>query len=123
MAEEVSYEGEVTSSNPADREFCAKNAATCDFDGDEQALASGPLPRLKKTGFFRIFFLFRALPSVSRVPDKWLSAKKALPIGFSPRALCRELRSAKALPKALEASPRAWDLGKVAGYGSMTIAK
>jgi hypothetical protein len=27
------------------------------------------------------------------------------------------------LPKALEASPRAWDLGKVAGYGSMTIAK
>jgi hypothetical protein len=34
------------------------------------------------------------------VPDKQLSAKKPLPIGFLPRALCRELRSAKALPRA-----------------------
>jgi hypothetical protein len=34
------------------------------------------------------------------------------------RALCRELCSAKALPRALEALPRAWPLGKAASSGS-----
>jgi hypothetical protein len=38
-----------------------------------------------------------------------------------PRALCRELRSAKALPRALEALPRAWALGKAAGSGSAIV--
>jgi hypothetical protein len=49
---------------------------------------------------FRIF-LFHALPSVGlcRVPDKQLSAKKPLPIGFLLRALYQKLRSAKALTK------------------------
>jgi hypothetical protein len=63
VAEEVSREGEVTSSNPTDR--VAANFA--------RKMPVGPLPRLKKIfpGFFRIF-LFRALPSVG------LSAK-ALP--------------------------------------------
>jgi hypothetical protein len=37
------------------------------------------------------------------VPDKRLSAKNSLPIRFLPMALCRELRSAKTLPRALEA--------------------
>jgi hypothetical protein len=78
---------EFESCRPRSREFCAKNAVTCDFDGDGRTLASGPLPRLKIffPGFFRIFLFL-----------------------FLPRALCRELRSAKALPRALEALPRAW---------------
>jgi hypothetical protein len=38
-------------------------------------------------------------PFRCREPDKQLSAKKALPIEFLPMPLCRELRSAKALPR------------------------
>jgi hypothetical protein len=81
--------------------------------------------RKKCRNFFRVFFRifsFCALPSVGhyrqrrlcQVPDKRLSANKALPIGFLPRPLYRELRSAKALPRALEALPRAGTLGKAA---------
>jgi hypothetical protein len=43
-------------SNPASREFCAKNDVTCDFDGDGRALAGGALPQLKE--FVSIFFMF-----------------------------------------------------------------
>jgi hypothetical protein len=37
-------------------------------------------------------------PFLRRGP-RWLSAKKALPIGFLPGQLCRELLSAKPLPR------------------------
>jgi hypothetical protein len=52
------------------------------------------------------------------VPDKRLSAKKSLPTGFLPMTLCRELRSAKALPRILEALLRPGALGKAASSGS-----
>jgi hypothetical protein len=63
VAEEVSREGEVTSSNPADRvatNFARKMVRLATFAPD-----NGPLSRLKifVFWFFRIF-LFRALPSV-----------------------------------------------------------
>jgi hypothetical protein len=51
-------QGEVMGSNPTGRvarEFCVKNAVTCD-DGDGRALAGGGLPRLKK--LFAIFSNF-----------------------------------------------------------------
>jgi hypothetical protein len=47
VIEEATREGEVGGSNPTSRvarEFCAKNAGTCKFDGDERALAGGRLP-------------------------------------------------------------------------------
>jgi hypothetical protein len=49
-------------SNPTGRvarEFCAKNAATYDFD----ALASGGLPRIFFCYFFEVFSVY-SLPSV-----------------------------------------------------------
>jgi hypothetical protein len=118
VAEDVSREWEVTSSNPADRvaaNFARKmpRLATSTETGGRWPV--GPSPDWKI--FFQVFFAFfyfalcRASGSRQRlcqVPDKRLSAKKPLPIGFLPRALCRELRSAKALLRALEALPRAW---------------
>jgi hypothetical protein len=76
VAEEVSREGEVTSSNPTDRvaaNFARKMPRLATSTETSGRWPVGPLPRLKKffPGFFRIF-LFRALPSVG------LSAK-ALP--------------------------------------------
>jgi hypothetical protein len=85
VAEEVSREGEVTSLNPADREFCTKNVAICDFNGDRRALASGLLPRLKKIQVFSHFFISR------------FAERRALGKGFAKcpingsrqRSLCR----------------------------------
>jgi hypothetical protein len=112
VAEEVSREGEVTSSNPADRvatNFARKMPRLATSTEMGGALASVPLPRLKFFSRFFLHFFYFALCRASgsrqrlcRLPDKRLSAKKPLPIGFLPRALCRELRSAKALPRILE---------------------
>ena len=47
VVEEVTREGEVAGSNPAGRfarEYCAKNATTCDFDGVGGWLGSGIFP-------------------------------------------------------------------------------
>jgi hypothetical protein len=107
VAEEVSREGEVTSSNPADR-------VTANFVRKMPRLRRrragaglwAPPPIKKNSRVFFHIFLFRALPSVCRVPNKRLSTKKPLPIGFSPMAFCQELHSAKALLRTLEALPR-----------------
>jgi hypothetical protein len=53
VAEEISREGEVRSSNPTDR--VAANFARKIPRLDRRALASRPLPRLK---FFQVFFVF-----------------------------------------------------------------
>jgi hypothetical protein len=49
VVEGVTREGEVVGSIPTGRVFCAKNAVTCDFDGDGRAR---PLPN--KNNFFVI---------------------------------------------------------------------
>jgi hypothetical protein len=82
VVEEVSREGDVTSSNPTDR-------VVANFARKMPRLAEcwAPLPIKKNLGFFYIFS-FRALPSVGhsikafRVPDKRHSAKAALPTSF-----------------------------------------
>jgi hypothetical protein len=82
VADEVSREGKVTSSNPADR-VAAKNAR--DFDGDGRALASGPLPRLKFfSGFFSHFFISRFVER--RALGKEAFADRIFTEGALPRA-------------------------------------
>ena len=75
MVEGVTHEGEVAGSNPAGRvarEFCAKNATTCDGDAETGPLAGGGLPRFKKKiaiffGFFSVRILEVALPSAMTI--------------------------------------------------------